>query len=143
MNPHDLTLADIAREEGWLLVDYDGSGLYQIQKFDAAGTFATDVLAVAHVTWYAHRGSRFHALALEAHNRDAKAIEDLKRGLTHIKDQFGNHIATSRPASFAHLHAVLAGEYGGPHWFRLADGDLIIGVYPQFETYRQFEQEYP
>lgn len=142
-SPLTFAFNDIAREEGWLLIDYDHSGLFQIQRFDAASTFTTDDEALTHVALHSRMGSRFHAQALEAHRRDAKAIHDMKRGLRHMTDDSGNHICTSRVASAGALRTVLAGDHSPAHWFRLANGDLIIGVYPQAGTYEQFEKEYP
>jgi len=55
---------DVAvREEGWLLMDADGSGI-EVQKDDESDRFDTDDDALLFVARQAVQGSPFHALAI-------------------------------------------------------------------------------
>jgi hypothetical protein len=57
-------------------------------------------------------------------------------------------IASTRPASTESVLTVLAGDpdgYDGRSewlWIRLANGDLILGVFPQGETYFATENDH-
>lgn len=57
------------------------------------------------------------------------------------------HIASSYPANEQTALLVLGREPGGGdnrsefHWVRLANGDLILGVYPQGDTYFEIERD--
>jgi hypothetical protein len=60
--------------------------------------------------------------------------------------------AKYKPASQEALEAILDAdvEINGPGftrsewlWFRLPNGDLIFGCFPQEELYFKFEEEYP
>lgn len=65
----------------WILIDYDGSGLQQIQARDEhAGrdTFGDDN-ALALVQRQAKRGDREAKRALRLHNRDAAEIEEHRK----------------------------------------------------------------
>lgn len=65
--------------EGWLVVNYESTGLYQIQRHDSAGQFANDGEALRHVRKLAKAGSSLHKEALALHTRDAKAIEAFRK----------------------------------------------------------------
>lgn len=67
----------IAKREGWALVNYDSTGLLQIQRLDEANVFNSDEAAIAHVARLAMAGSILHQEAMSLHNRDARPIETI------------------------------------------------------------------
>lgn len=60
----------------WLLVDYDGLGLYQIQALDdhPRRCELTDEMAIAATRLAAAEGDPYARSAVAAHDRDAEAI---------------------------------------------------------------------
>lgn len=58
-------------------------------------------------------------------------------------------VSTMRAASDAAVETVLNADVNSSDgrsewlWIRLPNGDLVLGVYPQGDTYFEFEGEYP
>ncbi len=66
----------------------------------------------------------------------------------HVYDlQDGAYLATVHPASARSVEQVLAADVNDDDgrsqfmWVRLPNGDLILGVYPQGETYFAIEED--
>ena len=70
-------LNEIARKEGWLLIDADSSGFFEIERDDEASVFESDGDAMNHVVCHALSGSEVHRQALLIHLIDAPKIARL------------------------------------------------------------------
>jgi hypothetical protein len=69
-------------------------------------------------------------------------------GTTNIRDEeTGQHLATVHAASLQHVAAVSQADEHSENgrsewlWIRLANGDLVLGVFPQGDTYFAVEED--
>lgn len=67
----------------------------------------------------------------------------------YVYDEAGSQIALIRPASLDSVSIVLAADENSDDgrsqwvWVRLSNGDLVLGLYPQGETYFSVEVDAP
>ena len=66
-----------------------------------------------------------------------------------VSTEQGEHLATIKPASRKAVERVLSADEQDQDgrsqwvWVRLSNGDLILGVYPQGDTYFECELDAP
>lgn len=78
----------------------------------------------------------------------AEGKPDHNKTVDLFSEDTGDIIATRTPANPVYVQKVLDAKAGDPDgrsdwmWFRLANGDLILGCYPSGDTYEETENDY-